>query len=191
MLSASATGCIITSMEPLRHDDQGRAILPQPEEIPSKDREHAAGSYIMMFVSQYLPLPFINLIASLIYFGYCRKRSRFVAFHAYQSMISQIPTSLMLWALAVWTIVGLVKGASDGQYSMFGAGFWVAVAAVLIWSLVYIIVSLVAYVKAGKGNLYYLPIFGRIAFERYFGKNAVRHSDEGAPRQVNVPPTGM
>ena len=82
----------------------------------------------------------------------------------------------------------LVKGASDGRYHMFGPVFWVAVAAVVIWNLVYVIFSLVAYVKAGKGKLYYLPFFGRIAFDRYFGPHAVHYPDAPEASNVNRPP---
>jgi uncharacterized Tic20 family protein len=178
-------------MEPLKIYEMGRAVLPQPEEISSKDREHAAGAYIMMFASQYLPLPFVNLIASFIYYMFCRKRSRFVAFHAFQSLISQIPTSLMLWGIAVWVIVGLVKSTSNNCSEMFNAGFWIAVSAVVLWSIVYVILSLIAFVKVGKGKMYYLPIFGRIAFDRYFGKNAIQYPDQQESPHVNKPPSGL
>ena len=43
--------------------------LQQPDEIPEREKEDAMGAYLMMFaaVAIGLPLPIINLIASIIY----------------------------------------------------------------------------------------------------------------------------
>ena len=67
--------------------------LPQPEEIPEREKEDAMGAYLMMFaaVAIGLPLPIINLIASFIYYYINRKKSRFIHFHSLQSLLSQIP----------------------------------------------------------------------------------------------------
>ncbi|MCH8330385.1 MAG: hypothetical protein IH946_03240, partial [Bacteroidetes bacterium] len=44
--------------------------LPQPDDIPTREREDAMGAYLMMFaaVAAGLPLPIINLIAAIIYY---------------------------------------------------------------------------------------------------------------------------
>jgi len=51
------------------------------------------GAYLMMFATLAvgLPLPLINLVAAFIYLYINRKTSRFVHFHALQSLYSQIP----------------------------------------------------------------------------------------------------
>ena len=73
------------------------APLPQPEDMETREKEDAMGAYLMMFASigAGLPLPIINLIASIIYFILNKSKSRFVKFHSHQSLLSQIPTSLM------------------------------------------------------------------------------------------------
>jgi uncharacterized membrane protein len=178
-------------MEALTFDESGKVILPQPEDIPPVDREHAAGAYIMMFAAQYLPLPAINLIASIIYHAVCRKRSRFVTFHTWQSMISQIPTTVLLWALVARLIWQLVTTPADHRALLFTSGWTIAfIAVVLLWNLLYVIWSLIAYRRAGAGRLYYLPVFGKMAFARYFGPRALPATSE-APRVFrNLPPGG-
>ena len=44
--------------------------VPQPDDIPVREREDAMGGYLMMFaaLAAGLPLPIINLIAAIIYF---------------------------------------------------------------------------------------------------------------------------
>ena len=46
--------------------------LPQPHEIPKRDREDAMGAYLMMFAAwgAGLPLPLLNLLAAIIYILY-------------------------------------------------------------------------------------------------------------------------
>src|SRR5882757_7330637 len=85
--------------------------LPQPEEIPEREREDAMGAYLMMFaaVAVGLPLPVINLIASVIYYYINRKKSRFIHFHSLQSLLSQIPTTIMNWALVIWGVSILLR----------------------------------------------------------------------------------
>jgi uncharacterized membrane protein len=178
-------------MEPLRYDEYGKVILPQPDEISSQDKDHAAGSYIMMFVSQYFPLPLINLLAAFIYYMFCRNRNRFVAFHTYQSFISQIPTSLFLWGVIVWAIHILVAYPVHAWAMAFNPTFWLVCIAMIGWNILYIVYSLVAYRKAGAGKLIYLPIFGKIAFERYFGRNAIKEKTIPKEPEVNLPSEGL
>ena len=80
--------------------------LPQPDEIPVREREDAMGSYFMMFaaLAAGFPLPIINLIAAIIYYYLNKSKSRFVHFHTLQSLISQIPTTLINAGAVFWTI---------------------------------------------------------------------------------------
>ena len=52
--------------------------LPQPDEIPKREREDAMGAYLMMFAAwgARLPLPLLNLLAAVIYFFTNKKPSR-------------------------------------------------------------------------------------------------------------------
>jgi len=108
--------------------------LPQPDELSEREKDDAMGAYLMMFATWVvgLPLPVLNLIAAVIYFYVNKKSSRFVAFHALQSLLSQV--------------------------------------------------------HARKGSFYYMPLFGRISFSRYYGPNAESFSKPVPP---NRPPEGF
>ncbi len=153
--------------------------LPQPEEIPVREREDAMGAYLMMFASigAGLPLPIINLIAAIIYFFVNKKKSRFVHFHALQSLLSQLPTSLInaggvFWAVRIFFFHWEFSDAFKGYLIM-------AVAA----NLIYFIFSIIAAVQARKGRMYYLIFFGRISYEY-----AYRVREESTEKAQNLPP---
>jgi hypothetical protein len=50
--------------------------VPQPEELSNKEKDDAMGGYLMMFAALAvgLPLPIINLIASIIYYYTNKKK---------------------------------------------------------------------------------------------------------------------
>lgn len=153
--------------------------LPQPDEIPEREKEDAMGAYLMMFaaVGAGLPLPVINLIAAVIYYFINRSKSRFVRFHALQSLLSQIPVSVLnafgvFWAIRIiftdWTFDDLFTGY-----------LWM----LLVANLVYFIFSLIAAVKARRGQFYYFIFFGKLSYHSVF---AVR--DVTSESVVNLPP---
>ena len=84
-------------MEPIQFTEDGQIKLPHPHEISKKEKDDAMGAYLMMFAvwAAGLPLPLLNLIAAIIYYFINKKESRFVAFHAYQSLITQVIVSLL------------------------------------------------------------------------------------------------
>jgi uncharacterized Tic20 family protein len=154
--------------------------LPQPEEVPLREKEDAMGAYLMMFAAMGagLPLPVINLIAAVIYYYINRSNSRFVNFHSYQAMISQFPTSIMN---AVGTFWGLRIIFSEEWY--LTDAFKGYVVMVIIANLLYIIFSIIAAVKARKGQFYYFMFFGKLAYHKTY---AIR--EEQAKAVVNTPP---
>ena len=157
--------------------------LPQPDEIPRREREDAMGAYFMMFAAWGigLPFPFLNLIAAGIYYGIHKKKSRFVAFHALQSLSSQIPVTVANAGLLFWLIRNLVR--DFGFYN----SFWAYLAFVVALNIAYLVISLVALSRAYKGNFFYFPIFGRIAFDNWYGPNA---PGDGEPEvRPNRPPS--
>ncbi len=173
-------------MDELRLDGSGRPILPQPAEVPKKDREDAMGAYLMMFGSWFigLPLPIFSFIAALVYHLINRKRSRFVAFHSMQSFLTESLISLVNTVAIVWLILCMVDDFT------FPVPFWVYIAVVGIWNLIYIIFSLIAAVKAYKGQFYYFLVFGRMSFDMYYGKKAFNTAAEEAEVK-NLPPAGF
>lgn len=163
---------------------EGFHPLPQPDEIPIRQREDAMGSYLMMFASLAvgLPLPFFNIIASVVYYLLNKNKSRFVKFHTLQSLLSQIPVSILNAVVVSWGLY---------QYFMSitpDSGYWGFLGAVVIVNLVYIIFSIVAAVKARRGEMYYFIFFGRFCYTTIF---QIRENDFDTERQeikYNIPP---
>jgi uncharacterized membrane protein len=153
--------------------------LPQPEEIPVREREDAMGAYLMMFASigAGLPLPIINLIAAIVYFFVNKKKSHFVHFHALQSLLSQLPTSLInaggvFWALRIFIY--------HWEFSDVFKGYLIMA---LVANLIYFIFSIIAAVQARKGRMYYMIFFGRISYEY-----AYKVREESVDKVQNLPP---
>jgi uncharacterized membrane protein len=160
--------------------------LPQPADISQREKDDAMASYLMMFASWAvgLPLPLVNLVASVVYYVVNRKGSKFVAFHSLQSFLSQVPVSLLNAGVMGWGIGLLVKGDAAGSLWPF-LGFAFFVVAV---NILYIVFSIVALLQANKGRFYYLPFFGRLAFDRHYGPAS---AGRARPAWVNRPPEGL
>jgi uncharacterized membrane protein len=158
--------------------------VPQPDEISRREKEDAMGAYLMMFAAwgAGLPLPILNLIAAVIYFFINKKTSPFVAFHSYQSLVTQIPISLLNAGVIAWGVLIVSPVLSYTKY------FWAYVIFVVLWNLLYMVFSIVACVQARKGRFYYFWIFGRIAFARYYGPGAAARA---ARVERNVAPEGF
>lgn len=138
--------------------------LPQPGELGIREKEDAMGAYLMMFATLAvgLPLPVINLVAAFIYLYINKKTSRFVYFHALQSLYSQIPVTLLNAGLVTWLVVILLNGSN---FSNEFKGFVIMVVAA---NLVYFVFSLIAAARARKGLFYYFFFFGRLAYHRSY-----------------------
>lgn len=162
-------------------ETQGYHPVPQPEELTIKEKDDATGGYLMMFAAlgAGLPLPIINLIASIIYYYTNKSNSRFVRFHTYQALLSQIPLTLlnavcMGWALRIFL-------SAEWHFTSIFGGY---VLMLVVANLTYIVFGIISAIKANKGQMYYYWIFGRIAYEKIFALGP-----EVAPQQiVNQPP---
>ncbi len=154
--------------------------IPQPNDIPTREREDAMGSYFMMFaaLAAGLPLPIINLIAAVIYYYINKKKSAFVHFHALQSLISQLPTSLMNIVLVFWTVRNFFY---DLEFSRLYFGY---LAAVVIANVFYLIMSIVAAIWARKGRMYYFIFFGPLSYKVAFANKVeeVKEFENRAPK---------
>ena len=118
--------------------------LPQPDQLPEREKEDGMGAYLMMFAAFAvgLPLPVINLIAALIYYFVNRKKSRFIHFHCLQSFLSQIPTTLLNWGLLYWGLqVYFFHNHLESNF------FFAYIVLVIIANLIYVIFSIVAAVN--------------------------------------------
>ena len=141
--------------------------IPQPDQVDIREKEDAMGAYFMMFaaLAAGLPLPVLNLIAAIIYL-YLNKKSRFVHFHSLQSLLSQLPTSLLNIGLVIWLIRIIFF---DFYFDAYFKGY---LAMTIAANLIYIIFSIIAAVKARKGQFYYFIFFGRLAYHYAYRKGA-------------------
>lgn len=162
--------------------DAGPMTLPQPDQITLREKEDAMGAYLMMFAAwgAGLPFPLINLIAAAVYFVINSKRSKFVSFHAYQSLLTQIPISLFNAGLLAWAAA--LFFSSNWSLSVTFVSYAIFVA---LWNLIYMIFSIIACIAARKGRFYYFWVFGRLAFARYYLR------ERTVSGHANRPPEGL
>jgi uncharacterized membrane protein len=166
--------------------DDGTVIrLPQPDEIPEREKDDAMGAYLMMFASLAigLPIPIVNLVASVIYFLVNRKSSPFVAFHALQALLTHVPVVLLNAGLVGW-LVGILVA----QIGFAAAFFWYLFFTILV-NLAYIVWSIVALIYARKGRFLYMPLVGRFSLARYYRPRTEKR--RVAPAWENRPPEGF
>lgn len=165
-------------------------VLPQPHELSEREKEDAMGAYLMMFASlaTSLPLPIINLIAAVIYYYINRKKGRFIHFNCLQSLLSQLPTTLVNWGLLYWGLqIFFFDNYELSDYFFAYLGFSI------IANLVYFIFSLVAAVRARKGIFMYFIFFGPYAYQKVYAKrNRLSYDNEDfnpeVEQSVNTPP---
>ena len=149
--------------------------LPQPEEIEMRERDDAMGAYFMMFATTALglPLPIINLIASIVYYYVNKTKGRFVQFHILQSLYSQLPVTALTTGLFIWTVRNFFR---DFEFKNYYWGYLILTGIV---SIIYFIFSIVAAVKSNKGRFYYFFFFGKLAYHVVFKVRGERAIDDG------------
>lgn len=158
--------------------------IQQPEEISTRDKEDAMGSYLMMFAALAIGLPFpsLNLIAAVIYYFVNRSKSRFIKFHILQSLYSQIPTTLLNIGLVAWFIQMVIN-----ENFVFSDYFLVYLLLTGTVNLTYFVFSIIAAAQARKGKMYYFMVVGDLAF-----KQAYAIKDEKQPMGTeNKPPKSI
>ncbi|MDA8639822.1 DUF4870 domain-containing protein [Flavobacteriaceae bacterium] len=164
--------------------------IPQPNELSKREREDAMGSYLMMFAAFAvgIPIPTINLIASAIYYYTNRKKSRFVHFHSLQSLLTQIPTTIINWMMLFWSYHVIFFE----NYKYTGL-FYSYLAFTILSNLIYFVFSIHASIKSREGQFVYFSFIGPFIYSRvYSTKNTLYYQNEErsglAPIIVNKPP---
>lgn len=162
--------------------------LPQPDEIPQKERDDAMGGYLMVFAAWAigLPLPVINLIAGLVYYFVNKNKTRFIRFHTFQAVISQVPTTLMNMISASLFISYLLSGTVEDIW--YSNAWWAWVITVVVANLTYLVMSIYAATKAYNGRIYYIRLFGRLAYHHVYKLRPEELNPALKPTQVNQPP---
>lgn len=164
--------------------------LPQPHELSEREKEDAMGAYLMMFaaLATSLPVPIINLIAAIVYYYVNRKKGRFIHFHCLQSLLSQLPTTVVNWGLLYWLLqIFFFENleVSDGFYSYLGFA--------VLANLLYFVFSVIAAIRARKGIFMYFLFFGSYAYQCvYATSNSLNYDNETNQNPVdqkhNIPP---
>lgn len=164
--------------------------LPQPHELSEREKEDSMGAYLMMFaaLATSLPLPIINLIAATVYYYVNRKKGRFIHFHCLQSLLSQLPTTVVNWGLLYWTLQIFFFDnleLSDWFYSYLGFA--------ILANLLYFVFSIIAAIRARKGVFMYFLFFGSYACHCvYAASNRLNYDNESNQNTVeqtqNTPP---
>lgn len=164
--------------------------LPQPQDLSEREKEDAMGAYLMMFaaLATSLPLPIINLIAATIYYYVNRKKGRFIHFHCLQSLLSQLPTTLVNWGLLYWVLQIFFfenLAVSDWFYAYLGFA--------ITANLIYFVFSIIAAIRARKGIFMYFLFFGSYAYHQvYASSNVLAYDNEPnqntKEQRQNTPP---
>ena len=102
-------------------------------------------------------------------------------------MITHIPIALINGVLLVWGIIVIIFYIKSGTYA-FISYFGIYALFVLLWNIIYVIYSIIACVNAYKGRFFYMILFGRMAYSRFYGKKAVEKQKNSAAKNVNAPP---
>jgi uncharacterized Tic20 family protein len=155
--------------------------IPQPDELSRKEKDDAMGGYLMMFAAlgAGLPLPIINLIASIIYYQMNKSASRFVRFHTYQALMSQLPLTLANGVCVGWGL--RIAISSSWHMNNYFIGY---ACTLLVANILYLVFGIVSAVKASKGRMYYYWFFGHMAYEKVFAKA----NEVIKETPVNLPP---
>jgi len=176
---------LIVNKDPIS-SESAYVTLPQPDQITEREKEDAMGAYLMMFaaVAVALPLPVVNLIAAIIYYYVNRSKSRFVHFHSLQSLISQLPTTLLNWGLLYWSIRVWFFNSLEADDYFFGYFLTTVIA-----NLLYLVFSIIGAVQARKGRMYYFLFFGKLSYELVFAKSStLKYKGEETIIHQNSPP---
>lgn len=138
------------------------------------------GAYLMMFAAwgAGLPLPLINVIAAIIYFFVNRGKGRYVLFHCHQAMSTQVATGLVNAGAVFWSL--RIFFSEQWHIERYYMAYLLSAVIINVFYLGY---SIAAAVRARRGQIFYFPFFGLLAYRAAF---AVR--DETQPSLANRPP---
>ncbi len=120
------------------------------------EREKAANSYLMSLMAAMvgLPLPIVNMLATVIFYLANRKRTYYVRWHCTQALISQIPLYFTNTVLFWWT-VRLLLGSESLTCFYFAFLF-----TVVLFNVIDYIATIYSAVKVRKGEQVEWYVYG-------------------------------
>ena len=127
-----------------------------PEDYES---EKASNSYLMSMISIVvgLPLPIVNLIATLIFFLGNRSESYFIRWHCTQALLSQLLMFFVNSSMFWWTISVVF---TDEKATL---KYFIALTLVFIYNLLEFIITIFAAIRTRKGEHVHWFLFGDLA----------------------------
>lgn len=135
-------------------------IEHDPKLVTEREREEAANAYVMTLMAAMvgLPLPIVNLIACIIYYAVSKPKTIFAKYNVTQAIISQIPVICINSVGLTWTLKIIF---SDTPISNLYVAY---MATMLMANLLDYAANIAAAVKARKGKLVMLTLFGPLAW---------------------------
>ncbi len=111
------------------------------------EAERASNSYLMSLVALMagLPLPIINLLATLIFYFGNRKSSYFVRWHCMQALLSQL-TVFIMNSYGFWWTISILFGKSEITNSYIAY-----IITVFLFNLSELIVTIYSAIQTRKG----------------------------------------
>lgn len=115
--------------------------------VDESEMEKASTSYLMsvIFITFSLPLPIINLIATIVFSIANRKATDFVKWHCTQALLSQFSLFIINTAAFVWTILLLCRVFSVSNAYL---AYLITIILFNIWEF---LATVVAAIKTRKG----------------------------------------
>jgi len=122
----------------------------------SSESERASNSYLMSLIAIIagLPLPILNLIATLIFWLGNRKSTYFVRWHCTQALLSQL-CMLAINSTGFWWTIGIAFSDEiiTNEYIAY-------ILFALVFNLIEFISTIILAIKVGRGKHYELWFFG-------------------------------
>lgn len=120
------------------------------------EREKAANSYLMSLMAAMvgLPLPIVNMLATVIFYLANRKRTYYVRWHCTQALISQIPLYFTNTVLFWWT-VRLLLG-----YESLTSFYFAYLFTVVLFNVIDYVATIYSAVKVRKGEQVEWYVYG-------------------------------
>ncbi|MFN5641126.1 MAG: DUF4870 domain-containing protein [Sphingobacteriales bacterium] len=122
------------------------------------EAEKASNSYIMSLVAVAvgLPLPIINLIATIVFAMANRKSTYFVRWHCTQALLSQL-TLVILNSIGFWWTISIITESRDISNAYFGY-----LIPVVLFNIAELIANIYAAIETRKGKHVSFFFFGEL-----------------------------
>ena len=132
-----------------------REIAEKPTDY---EAEKASNSYLMSVVALIggLPLPILNLLASIIFFFSNRKESLFIRWHCTQALLCQLSV-LFINSYGFWWTVSIIFGSTS-----FTSNYFAYIIAAFILNLIEFIATIYAAINVRKGKHIEIWFYGRL-----------------------------